>query len=804
MKVVEQEQLCHQGALEAAADFASFQKVAQLYGAKAAGLFGLPVAWVPKFVAVPVSFYEEWRRTGTLNKKLFTGILNWVSSESSRGIIVRSSSRGERITDRGKYRSETVSVPNEQTLTNAILSVFAAAKETDSADAMGLVIQSYRRSTMEGHLSNEVRLSPTRNQWVYEIEVPWASSRGLNSKLATSPDPAIPLPSQRNPHQTLRSIGRWCCDHFKPRCHLEWLADGSDIYIVQLDFEWREFDSGTDPHATLYNRDAFPDQAARNNLLQFQIGSETRWKKLQNLSEFDFGPGRPAPILYEITSKTVLNCGLDPSYRLSVVEEVGRLTANRAVVRTDVDQKGFSRFNLPRTDTVTAAEAVEWCIEQLGLLRNKGADSENVTFLVHAFLPSLASAWAYADPVQNEVQVDALWGLPDGLQVLPVDTYEVIPARNLVVKTPSTFKPKFLCESEDGQWSYVNVLRSKGRSRVLLNQDILEIARRTKAISEKIGEFAQIMWFCGIPPEYGVGRNLPWFRSREKLDPAPRTEDKYKSFPVRRIQDLANLPKARTAIEFLPDPDQIRSEEFLAAVIAKAREFKFPVKLNGSVLGHIYYKLCEQDVGIILPNASKYKRIRSRRVFGKIVRDKIAMKIASGGEEAIEAILAKSDALYGLSGKALEELEELLRASSLDEKTAELADVLEVVRGLAHEIGIGWDELVARANDKKDKAGGFLDRKVLVETSLPRTRESSSRLGEVRLSDFSAPSVDGARIEFPVSGLLNTVERKSISFQIPDFALRMQVALKGGKIILNLQNIEEKFAQDDAQGELFK
>jgi predicted house-cleaning noncanonical NTP pyrophosphatase (MazG superfamily) len=795
--------LAPQACLTPASDFSSFQHVTSEYGAKAAGLFLLPQAWVPKFAAVSIGLYSAWRRDRILDNSILSEILAWIASEDLGAIIVRSSSKNERITDRGKYKSVLAKGTNRMAVEAAIVEVFTFAEHADPGDEMGLVLQDLRNVSLAGHLSNEVRVSPTRNQWIYEVEDPWTGAKGLNSKFATSPDPAVSLPS-RSTHQTLRSIGRWCCDTFKPRCHVEWLVDGRDLRIVQLDFEWREFDTGTDPtKEAFYPRSFLPDPAAPASLVQYRIGSETRWKKLLNLSEFDFGPNNASPILFELTSALVARARQDLAFRSSIVEEVRRVTGDRAVVRTDVDQSNFPRFNLPRTESVSAVEAVAWCETKLDFFISRGAAEANVTFLIHAFLPALASAWAYADPNQRDVQIDALWGLPDGLQVLPVDSYEVIPSRDRIIQTPSVFKPMFLREAEDGKWTYANVLRSKGRTHVLPPKDILEIARRTKKISEKIGEFAQIMWFCGIPPGYGVGRNLPWFRSRERLDPAPRTAEKYKGFPVRNFDDLKNVPLSRAAIEFAPNPDQIRSEEFLTAVIAKAKEHKLPVILKGSVLAHVYYKLCEAGIGIILPNASKYKRTRERRLFGKIVRDKIPMNIATGGEEAIEATLRSTDAVHGLSAKMVEELEELLRANSDNERTGELADVLELVRGIAHELGVDWQELLSRADAKAQRAGGFQHRKVLVETSLPRSRRASDRVGEIGLEDLGVPFVVGSKVELPVAGVMNTVDRKPIRVEVQDAGVSLQISLRGGRLILTILPLEEEDFRHPPQASLF-
>lgn len=792
-----------QGHLNVNTDFQSFKLISDEFGAKAAGLFLLPTAWVPIFAAVSTNFYAKWKKEALLEQGILEEMYSWIASANLSDIIIRSSSKNERISDRGKYKSVSVRDADQQKLSAAVLDIFSSASVIDPDDEMGLVIQELKNPMMIGHLSNELRVSPTRNQWAYEIEDPWSGPKGLNSKYAPAPDPTISLPLNRNPHQSLRSVGRWCCDNFAPRCHLEWLGDNNDLQIVQLDFEWRELDTGSDPTQELTSsRSTLPEPSAQENLKQYQIGTETRWKKLRNLSEFGFDSTGTAPIIFELPSASITRASHEPAYRDSLVGEIESITGNRAVVRTDVDQDGFPRFNLPRTDTVCAEEAVSWCQIQLQQLAEKGASQEGVMFLLHAFLPALASAWAYADPGENEVKIDALWGLPDGLQVLPVDSYEAIPSRNKIIKTRSTFKPMYLRECEDGEWMYVNILRSKGRSKVLSNNDILEIAKRTKEIADRIEDTAQIMWFCGIPLEYGVGRNLPWFRARETFDPAPRTEDKYKSFRVRNLDDLKNVPSTHVAIEFAPSPELIRDDEFLSAVIERAKELKIPVKLNGSVLGHVYYRLCEEQVGIILPNAAKYRRIRDKRVFGKIVRDKIANNITEGGEDAVEAILREPDAVHGLAAKMAEELEELIKAGSDAEKSAELADVLEVVRGLAYHLKIDWTDLVSKADAKVTRVGGFQQRKVLVETSLPRARSGSGQVGEVSLSDIGSGTVAGSKAEIPLSGIFNTIDRRPVSVNLPEAGVSIQLSVKAGKLQLSVQP-DSGDVDDDRQGSLF-
>jgi len=95
--------------------------------------------------------------------------------------------------------------------------------------------------------------------------------------------------------------------------------------------------------------------------------------------------------------------------------------------------------------------------------------------------------------------------------------------------------------------------------------------------------------------------------------------------------------------------------------------------------------------------------------YGKLVRDKIP--------EVIEASGKKCD--YNKAGK--EELLELL-ISKLDEEVAEfkeernleeLADIMEVLFGLASDLGFSEQELLRKRDVKKEERGGFKEGIVL-------------------------------------------------------------------------------------------
>ncbi len=684
--------------------------------------------------------------------------------------------------------------------------LYKDADDVDSKSELGVVIQKHVKADFAGHLSNEHRVSPTINQWSYELELPqWAPSKGINSKFTTSPDPYLPLRcGSKIPHQPLRSVGHFLADEFSERCHLEWLVFESTLYLMQIDFEWPQLESGLDPKKDLnIDAPADLDLEAETDIKPYQIGEDTIWPKLRNLSDFDFEEdGILPPRIYPLNPQRVVEALRSSSKYKKLVFEIRALTGDRLVVRTDCIKDKTNVFNLPRTDTINAEDAVRWCGATIEKFKEKGVEIEQLMFLFHAFLPAKASAWAYATPGNPVVIVDALWGLPDGMQVLPVDTYEVNVTHNKVIDTKTTYKPAFLIEVDGGKWDYRSIKTKAGRNQVLTKADKLEIAGRTLKIANKLHENAQIMWFSNIPSAYKVGRNLPWFRSREILDPSPRQEVQYKPFGVSNLEDLKKVPSENVTLQLTPEADLIRSNDFLEAVISLAKKRSLPVQLEGSILGHAYYRLNQENIPVVLTNAPKYQRKRNAKVFGKIVRDKIPANIALGGETVKEAKLARSDMQVGLAGKLMEELNEFLRANNDHEKAAELADLFEVIKGLANCSDLDWSIIEQLSKEKVIKRGGFNEGKVLIETTLPRRDSPIEQQKQVRLADLNKVDRVKNTVEIPASALLATAKGPAVIFSFEDDSSRYRVSIKDGKFVLT--RLDTRVAELDAkQQELF-
>lgn len=112
-------------------------------------------------------------------------------------------------------------------------------------------------------------------------------------------------------------------------------------------------------------------------------------------------------------------------------------------------------------------------------------------------------------------------------------------------------------------------------------------------------------------------------------------------------------------------------------------------------------------------------------------------------------------------GKLFEEGLELNAAQGSAQKIEELADVLEVVRGLALTNGIDWDSLLATALDKREKRGGFEQQTVLLETARPMPNRSvisdmtGDRQFSISLRDLGVVLVEGPSALISFSKLLS-------------------------------------------------
>ena len=97
--------------------------------------------------------------------------------------------------------------------------------------------------------------------------------------------------------------------------------------------------------------------------------------------------------------------------------------------------------------------------------------------------------------------------------------------------------------------------------------------------------------------------------------------------------------------------------------------------------------------------------------YDKLVRDKIPAIIEATGKTAVTDKILPENMQAALDRKFQEEVKEYLESHSVEE----MADVLEVLHGIAFHTGIDWNQVEAERLRKKEERGGFEEGIRLIE-----------------------------------------------------------------------------------------
>lgn len=99
------------------------------------------------------------------------------------------------------------------------------------------------------------------------------------------------------------------------------------------------------------------------------------------------------------------------------------------------------------------------------------------------------------------------------------------------------------------------------------------------------------------------------------------------------------------------------------------------------------------------------------KIYNKLVRDNIPQIIKNSGSSCEIKIVDKEERYKLLEDKLKEEVDEFLEAKNLEE----LADVMEVLFGLAESLGYSEEDLVKKRDEKSEERGGFKEGVVLLK-----------------------------------------------------------------------------------------
>jgi predicted house-cleaning noncanonical NTP pyrophosphatase (MazG superfamily) len=705
-------------------------------GGKFDGLSRLPTSWAPPFFVISHEIHRRWLEQGADPKAKPADLLglverDWIETEVRRlgarpqsiSLFVRSNAAEEGLDQRGLLRSVRCDGTVEAII-SAALEVFKASSEAGVSVPIGLIVQIYCSPILSGHLSNERRVSEEARRWVCEID----SSTQLGKE--TGPrvmrwrveaavaigDKELLCSDRKGLARLLRSVGKYFYEK-RERRHLEWVWDGTRLWIVQND-------PAPDPKGeSVESGLVVSSQPIRSALLRqfrsFSSSDAKRWQKLKCVETF-------RSMKLPTTSLFVLK-GADRIRRLAKEEslpgllpDLRELTKAPLVIRTDI--AGQVTLFAKRTDCVSKPEAAARFLRDTARdLLHSGVHPGEVCFIAHRFIPACASAFSMATAGGSRVTVDGSWGLPDGLEFCPHDSFEVDVRSGSIIARRIRYKPTFLAALPDDSWKATPVGAPWDWKPSIDDSTVRQIAALSKRLAEALNKTIVIMWFVGIPPGSAHPDLIPWRYTTEgelgQVEPVIGGFFLSKPFFVRNSHDVDRLGEKDDSVSSVilkPDGPHLRHKSFLERLgrIVKARGLR--IDLEGSPLSHTYYvlKRTGAHVACIDPIAPR----SVRRQFGKLVRDKIPVRIQTHGEKALTISLPKGELLDILKAKIVEEAMEVLSAPSPDTLREEMADVLEVLIALCRMGGSSLKKLEKLAAQKRRKVGGFGKGLVLVQT----------------------------------------------------------------------------------------
>jgi len=730
-------------------------------GTKAYGLSAIPSNWTLPFLVISPKMYGTYIDCQNIEliKKLWYGsVINALYAmhfDLSKKLFLRSNMSSEGLDERGRYESYECCF---ETLFETIKVYFDHIKYLNvESEGVPILIQQYSQVTALGHVSNERRLSKEHRDWKGEVEqtdwngtlIPLSkefsiSLRNWRRKIIINEHDSsfLNCSSLKNITRSLELPCAWATNQ-QLRIHFEWVFDGKYIYIVQAD---QEQDYGINPivqfKAHYHSNKKFFIPKVLHLLSSEDRNKYSRYSKVCNpLIYSDLGL-KTAPI-YILDNKNEILKLINGEVSEQLASDLNDLASNHLVIRTDIEADDqISKQMLPRTDDVrNKNDAIDWLINKSRKLCLDCKDDLSFIFILHNFIPSISSAFAYAEPNNRNVLIESLWGLPEGLYYYTHDKH-IVDTKHIdlsavtisdisVAKKTINAKNNFIFSDANGKWIYNQVSPDYIWKLAILRESWLkEIAINTRRISEYVGTSISVMWFVGVDSNVYDCNVFPWYHEYFKYDTAARQANRKKhrnelSYAICKNTDIEKLRQTvqsdnRKNIKYLllmpVENNMIRSKEFIKEVGEIACNLGAVVILEGGVLSHAYYQLKSTGAAIELKNP--FDNIVSNVKHGKLVRDKIPNKIQSGGEIAIINKLSDNDLIEQLKIKLIEEAFEVLDAENTDDLIQELADVLEVVDSIIEKQKINKESVNTAKVRKKEKVGGFEDGIILEKTAI--------------------------------------------------------------------------------------
>jgi hypothetical protein len=599
---------------------------AERIGQKAVGLLTVPRSWTLPFFVV-----SDGALTGSLSgglKRLLDEAADR-SGVSRTKVMVRSNGIQEGLSERGALASLPCSWTDvEQTLGN----LRAKALEVTRLPTHWIV-QNQVISHAQGQMSNERRVRYEKRDWAIEIEASDGKSadqisiavRRWRDGQDVTETPLV-CETALKISLILKRVAMWAVQDSR-RFLFEWVWDGSVIHLVQMDLATTS--EGENP------KDLLPPRVSPlppEPLKVIGVATAEQKKTLRKLANAALYEemGYSMPPFYVLDQQDemirLLNDGrISPE----LVLDLEALTHRPLVLRTDGgDLPEDKREMLPRSEELRSGEAAaRWLLETFRpAILSLGLDGGAIALIGHYFIPSVASAWAGAEPGKRWVRIEALWGIPESLYWHSHDTFEVDAEKaelaspyskecNYPVRHRERFKGTFIAPNVDGAWIHHQTKQPFDWSPTISStQWLCEIAHTTRRICERLKKPVEVMWFVDNHRDATSHRILPWYHSVPDSTDAPvrAPRKKIKSSQERSIrnrqdwielqQDVAGATRIERIIVEPEDPELIRNRAFAEELGSLAARHGIVIVLAGGILSHAYHAL--RRVGVTCPPKS--------------------------------------------------------------------------------------------------------------------------------------------------------------------------------------------------------
>lgn len=680
-----------------------------IIGQKAWGLCQMPSAWTPPFFVVSQEMYLKI--SGILHNdeeydKEIARIVKVIDEDLlGTEIIIRSSGLKEGMDERGKYESQSCNTTDlKETLTQLIQTL--NGDDEIKENGIPLVVQKFIAGGVIGHLSNERRVAKEHRDFIYEykmenidfVEIGNVHLRNWRKKYDLEEYELKPLTSM-DLDSLMKIVGAYYYYRGK-RIHIEFVYKENILYLVQCDYEGKN-EYAVNPEE--YNVAVSYDKAFVPELMKpISLDDKGKYQKINNVLIYK-ELGERIPDLYILNDKEIFAELKRGKIDSRLEHDLRELLKGSLIIRTNIvsDELKGSQLSKRSNEVKLYDDAINFLQE--ACLELEELKVSDYIFILHNFIPAKAAAFVNAQPMNEFVEIQALWGLPEGLyynahDIIEVDTkainYTNMDKNKFKITKHTAYKEHFIAPNESGDW-VMKKLDSPYDWNCTLNSEemIKDIAYRSRIISEHLNEELSIMWFIDIDKDYYGLDCIPWYHEVHDRNSFYRTntakyKKKYfseKEYVIKNETDIDELKKMNASevgiIKIQPTDDRLlRSKEFINCIGVVCKEKNISILLEGASLAHTFYQLVSTGANVL--TTYNYKRPGEILEFNKLVRDNIPEIIKGNGESVSVSKIVDSGLKRALKEKLLEETYEVLDSMDSTELIEELADLEEVCEAL--------------------------------------------------------------------------------------------------------------------------